>query len=112
MGDRLTRAVTGAAGAADLDTATPFGRVTRPDDVAAVVAFLVSGDATMVTGQGVEVTSGTPMPTRPLEDGGPQSATDRRCRSRKRRGACFGRPDDQRALNRSAPSIRMTSPLR
>ena len=52
--------------AADLDTATPFGRVTRPEDVAAVVAFLVSADATMVTGQRVEVTSGTPMPTQPL----------------------------------------------
>jgi NAD(P)-dependent dehydrogenase (short-subunit alcohol dehydrogenase family) len=62
MGDRLARAMTGAPGAATLDSATPFGRVTRPEDVAAVVAFLVSADAAMVTGQRIEVTSGTPMP--------------------------------------------------
>jgi 3-oxoacyl-[acyl-carrier protein] reductase len=68
MGDRLARAVTGAPGAADLDDATPFGRVTRPADVAAVVAFLVSPDSAMVTGQRIEVTSGTPMPGRPEED--------------------------------------------
>jgi len=65
MGDRLARAVTGAPGAADLDSATPFGRVTRPEDVAAVVAFLVSADAAMVTGQRIEVTSGTALPSPP-----------------------------------------------
>jgi NAD(P)-dependent dehydrogenase (short-subunit alcohol dehydrogenase family) len=65
MGDRLARAVTGAPGAADLDSATPFGRVTRPEDVAAVVAFLASADASMVTGQRIEVTSGTPMADAP-----------------------------------------------
>src|SRR5215212_10281161 len=67
MGDRLAHAVTGAPGAAALDAATPFGRVTRPDDVAAVVAFLVSPDSAMVTGQRIEVTSGTPLPGRPEE---------------------------------------------
>lgn len=56
MGDRLARAVSGAAGAAELDAASPFGRVTRPEDVAAVVAFLVSPSAEMVTGQRIEVT--------------------------------------------------------
>ncbi|MGY2084740.1 SDR family NAD(P)-dependent oxidoreductase [Blastococcus sp. SYSU DS0539] len=60
MGDRLARAVTGVPGAADLDDATPFGRVTRPEDVAGVVSFLVSPDAAMVTGQRIEVTSGNP----------------------------------------------------
>ena len=65
MGDRLARAMTSAPGAADLDSATPFGRVTRPEDVAAVVAFLVSADAAMVTGQRIEVTSGTAMPSPP-----------------------------------------------
>jgi 3-oxoacyl-[acyl-carrier protein] reductase len=65
MGDRLARAVTGASGAADLDSATPFGRVTRPEDVAAVVAFLVSADAAMVTGQRIEVTSSSAMPSAP-----------------------------------------------
>ncbi|MCW2578516.1 MAG: oxidoreductase [Blastococcus sp.] len=65
MGNRLARAVTGAPGAADLDAATPFGRVTRPEDVAAVVAFFLSVDASMVTGQRIEVTSGTAMPDAP-----------------------------------------------
>jgi 3-oxoacyl-[acyl-carrier protein] reductase len=64
MGDRLARAATGAPGAAELDDATPFGRVTRPEDVGGVVAFLVSDDAGQVTGQRIEVTSGTPMPGR------------------------------------------------
>ena len=65
MGNRLARAVTGAPGAADLDAGAPFGRVTRPEDVAAVIAFLVSADAEMVTGQRIEVTSGDPLRTRP-----------------------------------------------
>lgn len=68
MGDRLARAVTGAPGAADLDAQSPFGRVTRPEDVAAVVAFLVSPDSAMVTGQRLEVTSGTAMPGRAGEE--------------------------------------------
>lgn len=68
MGDRLARAVTGAPGAADLDADTPFGRVTRPEDVAAVVAFLVSPDAATVTGQRIEVTSGSAMPGRSGEE--------------------------------------------
>jgi NAD(P)-dependent dehydrogenase (short-subunit alcohol dehydrogenase family) len=61
MGDRLARAVTGAADAAALDARTPFGRVTRPADVADVVAFLVSPGAAMVTGQRIEVNNGSPM---------------------------------------------------
>ena len=64
MGDRLAHAVTGVPGAADLDASTPFGRVTRPEDVAAVVAFLVSADAEMVTGQRIEVTSTAGVPGR------------------------------------------------
>jgi NAD(P)-dependent dehydrogenase (short-subunit alcohol dehydrogenase family) len=65
MGDRLARALTGAAGAADLDGAARFGRVMRaPDvaDVADVVGFLVSSGAVMVTGQRIEVTGGRPFP--------------------------------------------------
>lgn len=58
MGNRLARAVVDVSGAADLDSTTPFGRVTRPEDVAAVVAFLVSADAAMVTGQRIEVHAG------------------------------------------------------
>lgn len=42
MGDRLARAVAGVDVAAELDSSSPFGRVCRPEDVADVVAFLVS----------------------------------------------------------------------
>src|ERR1700761_7129076 len=42
MGDRLARAVAGVDHAAELDAGSPYGRVCRPEDVADVVAFLVS----------------------------------------------------------------------
>lgn len=60
MGDRLARAVTGAADAAALDEDMPFGRVTRPKDVADLVAFLVSEQASLITGQRIEVHGGRP----------------------------------------------------
>ncbi|MEE2031311.1 SDR family NAD(P)-dependent oxidoreductase [Rhodococcus chondri] len=60
MGDRLARAVTGAADAAELDARMPFGRVTRPEDVAETVEFLVSDRAHQVTGQRIEVHGGVP----------------------------------------------------
>ena len=58
MGDRLARAVTGAAGAAELDADSPYGRVCRPEDVADVVAFLVSAGASYVNGQRIVVNGG------------------------------------------------------
>jgi 3-oxoacyl-[acyl-carrier protein] reductase len=64
MGDRLARALTGAADAASLDAAMPFGRVTRPDDVADLVSFLVSNAAAQVTGQRIEIHGGKPEVTR------------------------------------------------
>lgn len=64
MGDRLVRAKLGRQSVAELDAEQPFGRVTRPDDVAAVVCFLVSEDGGMVTGQRIVVDGGaTETPT-------------------------------------------------
>jgi 3-oxoacyl-[acyl-carrier protein] reductase len=60
MGDRLTKAVTGgrASGAADLDATAPFGHVCRPEEVAAVVRFLVSPAAGYVSGVRIPVNGG------------------------------------------------------
>jgi 3-oxoacyl-[acyl-carrier protein] reductase len=58
MGDRLAKATMGVAKATDLDAKAPFGRVCRPEDVAKVVAFLVSDDAFYLTAQRVTVDGG------------------------------------------------------
>ncbi len=58
MGDRLARAATGVANAPALDARHPLGRVCRPEDVADVVAFLVS--TPFVVGQRIEVDGGGP----------------------------------------------------
>ena len=64
MGDRLVRAKLGRANVAELDAEQPFGRVTRPEDVAGVVCFLVSDAAGMVTAQRIVVDGGaTETPT-------------------------------------------------
>ena len=59
MGDRLVKAKLGLDDTAALDAAQPLGRVTRPEDVARVVRFLVSDDAAFVTGQRVVVDGGS-----------------------------------------------------
>ena len=59
MGERLVRAVDGRA-LHDLDAQYPFGRVCLPEDVAGVVAFLVSADSGYVTGQRLVVDGGGP----------------------------------------------------
>jgi NAD(P)-dependent dehydrogenase (short-subunit alcohol dehydrogenase family) len=42
----------------DLDAIVPFGRVCQPEQVASVVAFLVSAEASYVSGQTVYVHGG------------------------------------------------------
>jgi NAD(P)-dependent dehydrogenase (short-subunit alcohol dehydrogenase family) len=58
MGDRLARATMGVQEADQLDAVFPFGRVCRPEDVADVVAFLVSEGGSYVSGQRIEVDGG------------------------------------------------------
>lgn len=55
MGERLARAVTGVADIHELDARFPFGRVPTPEDVAAVVVWLVSGANPYVSGQAIAV---------------------------------------------------------
>ncbi len=57
MGRRLTKARTGGDISA-LDARSPFGRVSVPDDVAAVVCFLVSDANPYVNGQKIYVDGG------------------------------------------------------
>jgi 3-oxoacyl-[acyl-carrier protein] reductase len=58
MGRRLVHAVHGMDDMSSLDSAHPFGRVCRPEDVAGVVSFLVGPASGYVTGQRVAVDGG------------------------------------------------------
>jgi 3-oxoacyl-[acyl-carrier protein] reductase len=58
MGRRLVRATEGVEDIRDLDVRSPFGRVCTPEDVAAVVRFLVSDRCGYVTGQWIAVDGG------------------------------------------------------
>jgi NAD(P)-dependent dehydrogenase (short-subunit alcohol dehydrogenase family) len=58
MGVRLSRATAGVADIHELDARSPFGRVSTPEDVAAVVTFLVSSANPYVNGQKVNVNGG------------------------------------------------------
>jgi 2-hydroxycyclohexanecarboxyl-CoA dehydrogenase len=46
---------------ADLDKLVPFGRVGRPDEVAALVAFLASEEAAFMCGSLIEITGAQPV---------------------------------------------------
>lgn len=58
MGSRLSRATSGVSDIHELDARSPFGRVSTPEDVAAVVTFLVSSANPYVNGQKVSVNGG------------------------------------------------------
>jgi 3-oxoacyl-[acyl-carrier protein] reductase len=64
MGHRLAKATMGVDRASDLDAAFPFGRVCRPEDVAEVVALLVSHAGSYVSGQRIGVDGGGIVPPR------------------------------------------------
>ncbi len=58
MGRRLTRATTGIEDIHQLDARSPFGRVSTPEDVAAVVTFMVSGANPYANGQKININGG------------------------------------------------------
>lgn len=65
MGDRLVQALWKKGGVDELDAEQPFGHVTRPEDVANVIAFLASDQGTLLTGQRIFVDGG--MEESPLD---------------------------------------------
>jgi 3-oxoacyl-[acyl-carrier protein] reductase len=58
MGRRLAKAAAGVDDIRELDRRMPFGRVCQPEDVAAVVRFLVSDGASYLTGERINVWGG------------------------------------------------------
>ena len=58
MGRRLTRATTGIEDIHQLDARSPFGRVSTPEDVAAVVTFMVSSANPYANGQKININGG------------------------------------------------------
>jgi 3-oxoacyl-[acyl-carrier protein] reductase len=54
----LLRSAMSSEAAAALEQLTPLGRLGRPEDIADVVAFVVSDDARWVTGEIIGATGG------------------------------------------------------
>jgi 3-oxoacyl-[acyl-carrier protein] reductase len=59
MGKRLTKATAGVDDIHQLDARSPFGRVSTPEDVAAVVTFMVSSANPYANGQKINIDGGT-----------------------------------------------------
>ncbi len=60
MGRRLMKARSGVEDLRELDASMPFGRVCQPEDIANTVRFLVSDQASYVSGQRIAVNGGGP----------------------------------------------------
>ena len=58
MGERLAKATRGVADIHELAAASPFGRVSTPEDVAAAVAYFVSADGEYANGQKINLHGG------------------------------------------------------
>lgn len=58
LGSRAVKALLGVDDITELDAEQPFGRLTRPHDIAAVVSFLVSEAAAQISGQRIVVDGG------------------------------------------------------
>lgn len=58
MGDRLSKAVYGVTDIHELDAKSPFGRVSTPEDIASIVAYLVSPENFYISGQHIAVDGG------------------------------------------------------
>ena len=58
MGRRLMKATAGIENMRDLDSKMPFGRVCQPRDIANAVLFLVSDQASYITGEKINVHGG------------------------------------------------------
>ena len=58
MGRRLMKATAGITDMRTLDASMPFGKVCQPEDVANLIAYLASSDASYITAQALNVSGG------------------------------------------------------